>query len=668
MVAATWQIEEGMPYPMGVTLTDKGANFTLFSLNAERVELCLFDGENRETRLVLPTRTGSVFCGFVPRVRAGQRYGFRVHGYGETKQGQGFNPQKLLVDPYSKLIDGRPVYRNEAEMALFHQSDGRDNGEIAPKSVVVGADGFDWSGDVRPDVSWGETVVYEAHVKGFTKQFPDLENAGTYRALADGRVIKYLKDLGITSVELLPVQQHLDEYHLQKVRLSNYWGYNTYSHFAAEPSYASDPENAADELKQAVKALHRAGLEVIMDVVYNHTAEQDWPGPLLCQKGIDNALWYWLRPDGSYENWSGCGNTLNIAHRDVARWVADSLRYWAEEFHIDGFRFDLGTVLAREPDFQAYGKFFNTLYQDPVLARCKLIAEAWDIGADGYHLGNFPQPFAEWNGRFRDDMRAFWVWESGNLGMFAERFSGSSDIFNHSGRRPSASVNFITAHDGFTLNDLVSYNEKHNEANGEQNRDGHGENISYNHGVEGATDDKAVLEAREYTAKALLASLFLSNGTPMLLAGDEFGNSQNGNNNGYCQDNPTTWLDWPGKRHVLQDYVRGLIRVRSEIGLLADDKWWDEDEVRWLDSDGLEMGDAGWHNRGSKAMQILLEGGWLLLVNAKRSRQLFNLPQGSWKVSCVPSGKSNYTAEGRFAAAHMGIWILKKAGSDGFEV
>ena len=479
--------------------------------------------------------------------------------------------------------------------------------------------------------------------------------------MSDPRLVDYLKKLGITAVELLPIHQHLDEYHLQRQGLSNYWGYNTYSHFAVEPSYAVNPANAEDELKKAVRTLHKAGIEVILDVVYNHTAEQDGQGPMLCQRGIDNTLWYWLNGDGYYENWSGCGNTLNIVRRDVTRWAADSLRYWVEEFHVDGFRFDLGTVLGREPDFQAYGRFFQVVYQDPVLASRKLIVEAWDIGEGGYHLGNFPQPFAEWNGCFRDDMRAFWVWESGSLGAFAERLAGSSDIFCHSGRRPSASINFITAHDGFTLHDLVSYNEKHNVANGEENRDGHNENISYNHGVEGETYDIHVLNDREYTAKALLASLLMANGTPMLLAGDEFGNSQGGNNNGYCQDNSISWLDWPDKRHGLQTYVQELIAVRNRIRLLNEDQWWNEQRVQWLSSDGLAMGETCWYNRGIKAMQVLIDGEWLLLVNAKRSQQLFNLPQGQWEMSCVPSKKFNYSSA-KCTVEHMGIWILHKKG------
>lgn len=661
MNAGTWHVKAGRPYPLGVSLQENGANFAVFSFNAEAVELCLFDGAH-ETRLKLPSRFGTVFCGFVPGVRPGQRYGFRVHAENVGGHYACFNPQKLLIDPYAKKIDGVPRYRNAEEMAWFHHTDGRDNAAVAPKSVVAAPSEFDWEGDRRPDTPWQHTVIYEAHVKGLTKQFPDLAHAGTYRALADERVIAYLQQLGVTAVELLPVHQHLDEYHLQQTGLSNYWGYNTYSHFALEPDYAANPAHADDEFKHAVKVLHRAGIEVILDVVYNHTAEQDIHGPTLCQRGLDNSLWYWQDAEFEYENWSGCGNTLKVVNRDISRWVMDSLRYWVEEFHVDGFRFDLGTVLGREPGFNTYGRFLNTLFQDPVLAGCKFIAEAWDMGEDGYHVGKFPQPFAEWNGLFRDDMRAFWNWENGNLGAFAERLSGSADMFDHSGRLPSAGVNFITAHDGFTLEDLVSYNEKHNEANGEQNRDGHNENFSYNHGTEGASSDTEVLQAREYTAKALLASLFLSAGTPMLLAGDEFGNSQKGNNNSYCQDNETTWLDWPSEKHVLQDYVRGLIDLRKQIKLLNTDTWWKPSQALWLNSDGLEMTESDWHNHSKKAMQVLLDGEWLLLVNGKRSAQSFKLPQGSWKMSFVPSEKFNYGADGASCEVlHMGVWVLRKA-------
>ena len=651
-------IQPGRPYPMGASCRDGGVNFALASAHAEKVELCLFDG-GRETRLALQARSGSVFHGFVPGIGAGQRYGFRVYGRNEAARGLCFNPNKLLLDPYAKKVDGQPRYGSGEDMAWYAPHDGRDNAAVAPKSVVVSEGGFDWENDAPPDIPWAETVIYEAHVKGLTKQFPDLAEGGTYAALADARVIAYLKGLGITAVELMPVQLHLDEYHLQRHGLRNYWGYNTYAPFAPEPAYAADAARAEDELRTAVKALHRAGIEVILDVVYNHTAEQDWTGPMLCQRGIDNRLWYWVDGEGDYLNWSGCGNSINASHRETGRWIADSLRYWAEQFHIDGFRFDLGTVLAREPDFQAYGRFLQILYQDPVLSSKKLIFEAWDLGEDGYRLGGFPAPFAEWNGQFRDRMRRFWVWESGDLGAFAACLAGSPDLYRHSGRPPSSGINFITAHDGFTLHDLVSYNHKHNHANGEDNRDGHDDNISYNHGAEGETADMQILQNREYTAKALLASLFLSKGTPMLLGGDEFGNSQGGNNNAYCQDNPTAWLNWPQGGHVLQDYVKNLLAVRRRISLLAEeDIWWPSERAVCLAADGRAMEEGDWQNHGSKAVQVRLDGSWLLLVNAKRSGQTFRLPQGVWQVESAPSAHYDRNRD-LFSVEHMGLWVLR---------
>lgn len=653
-------LSDGRPYPMGATVQANGTNFALFSSHADKVELCLFDDNGGETRLPLPARSGHIWHGFAEGVGEGQRYGYRVYGSGHAASGLFFNPQKLLLDPYTKAVAGTAHYRNEAELAWFRYDDARDNAAVAPKSVVTGEGGFDWQGDAFPDVPWANTVIYEAHVKGLTKLVPDLPHAGTYAALADQQVIGRLKDLGVTAVELLPVHLHLDEFHLQKRGLANYWGYNTYSHFAVEPRYAADPQDAANELRRAVKALHAAGIEVILDVVYNHTAEQDLEtGLMLCQRGIDNPAWYWLTCNG-YCNWTGCGNTLQVSQTHVTRWVMDSLRYWAEEFHIDGFRFDLGAVLGREPDFHTYGRFFQAVAQDPVLAGRKLIAEPWDIGGEGYRLGQFPYPFAEWNDRFRDDMRAFWVHESGNLGAFAERLAGSSDIFRHSGKRPSAGVNFITAHDGFTLRDLLSYNHKHNEANGEGNRDGHSHNLSWNHGVEGETLQAQVLEARTYAAKALLASLLLANGTPMLLGGDEFGNSQRGNNNGYCQDNETTWLDWAARDEALENYVQNLLALRREIGLLGEDAWWDTERVRWLVSDGREMNRCDWENRETKSLQVLIDNKWLLAVNAKRSPQTYVLPQGEWVCRLAPAQAQIDHA--KCTVPNMGIWIFSQIG------
>ncbi|MDO5357099.1 MAG: glycogen debranching protein GlgX [Conchiformibius sp.] len=647
----------GRPYPMGAHADGNGVNFAVFSAHAEWIDVCLFDENGKEQRFRLPEKSGDVFHGHISGIGAGQRYGYRADGAGAY-----FNPAKLLLDPYTRQVDGTVYLRTAAERALFDPADRQDNAAAAPKSVVVADSRFDWGDDRHPDTPWAQTMIYEAHVKGLTRLFPDLADAGTYRALADPRLIAHLQALGITAVELLPVQQHADEYRLQTAGLTNYWGYNTLAHFAVEPTYATRPEQAADELRQAVKALHAAGIEVILDVVYNHTAEQDESGAMLCQRGLDNASWYWTDENGGYINWSGCGNTLNTACRDVARWLADSLRYWVQSFHIDGFRFDLATILGREPDFQAAGRLLNILYQDPILAPRKLIAEAWDLS--GEQMGAFLPPFAEWNGRFRDDIRRFWLWESGDLGRLAERLAGSSDLFRRHGRRPSASVNFLTAHDGFTLHDLTAYNEKHNEANGENNRDGHHDNISYNHGCEGASSDADILRLRRHSAKALLATLFLANGTPMLLAGDEFGNSQYGNNNAYCQDNETAWLDWAAFDRELFDYAVSLSALRRQIPVFARDNWFDGSNVRWLNVYGSAMGEDDWHDREVKAMQVVLDNDWLLLINGKRREQTFRLPEGNWQCRSAPNEDYSHTGA-ECLVRQMGIWLFHNVYSNG---
>ena len=647
---------EGRAYPLGSSLTrmgnHDGVNFALMSRHATAVTLCLFDAEGGERR-VSAHKDGDIWHIFVAGLTAGQRYGWRVDG--ENHSGGCYNPQKLLLDPYAKAIDGLPQYRDADELALHHHSDPRDNAAFAAKSVVVGASNFDWEAPLR--TPWKNTIILETHVKGFSRQNPAIPRdiAGTFAGMAHPASVEYLKNLGITAVELLPISQHLDEVHLQRRSLRNYWGYNVFAHNVPDARYGSP-----DDLKHLVKTLHRAGIEIILDVVYNHSAEQDIYGPTLCQRGIDNRHYYWLDDHGDYINHTGCGNTLNLAHPEIMQWVLDSLRYWVSEYHIDGFRFDLASVLGRTPDFNARAGFFTAIQQDPLLAGIKMIAEPWDIGPGGYNLGQYPARFSEWNGRFRDDMRGFWLWENGWLGALAQRFSGSDDIYRHDWRGAASSINFITAHDGFTLRDLVSYSYKHNEANGEDNRDGENHNYSYNHGTEGETDDPAINTERQRSSKALLACLLLAQGVPMLLGGDERGHSQRGNNNSYCQDNPITWLDWQNGSYVLQDYTQELIRVRSQIKLLTDDCWWEKERVQWLNADSSPMTEYCWHNRGSKAIQIVLDDEWLLLVNAKRSRQLFNLPQGNWEISCVPSEKLNYEETGKCVVEHMGIWILHK--------
>lgn len=657
-----WTIRAGRADPLGACVRDGGVNFVLFSAQAEKIELCLFVAD-QETRLCLPARSGHLWHGFVPGATAGLRYGYRIHGGAGARY---CNPQKLLIDPYTRALDGSPGYGSAEERAWFDPGDSRDNAARAAKSVVSGNHACDWGDDSHPDVAWAQTVIYEVHVKGFTRLFPDLKHAGSYRALADPRVIAHLTRLGVTAVELLPIQQHFDEAELQRRGMVNYWGYNTVAHFAVEPRYAADSAQAAAEFSAAVKALHSAGIEVILDVVYNHTAEEDRKGPLLCQRGIDNAAWYLTDDAGDYLNHSGCGNTVQVAHRDITRWLLDSLRYWVENFHVDGFRFDLATVLGREPEFAPYGKFFQALYQDPVLRARKLIVEPWDLGDRGYQLGAFAQPLSEWNGRFRDDIRRFWVQQSGALGLFAERFAGSSDLFCHDGRAPAASLNFITAHDGFTLRDLVSYDHKHNEANGEQNQDGSEDNFSDNHGVEGKTRDPEILAARRDTQKALLATLLLANGTPMLLAGDEFGHSQQGNNNAYCQDNETTWLNWRDRDEELLSYCRALIACRKEFTESGGQGAWWGQNVRWFTCDAREMRAQDWSNRQTKALQILIDDHWLLLVNGKRGAQGFFLPEGAWRCRLAPREMQQQSLSPQDGVSQliipcMGLWVYRRA-------
>ena len=628
----------GKPSPMGYSQTlENGlkiSNFALFSSVADAIELCLFR-DGKESRFAM-RRTDDIWHVAIEGVELNDEYAFRITGKNDRTLA---NPQKLMLDPYAKAVTHKPDLSSPEARSIFLLNDGRDNAAVAPKGRMVD-ESFDWNGDCKPSIPWAQTIVYELNVKGFSQLNSRIpENIrGTYAALAHPENIAYFKSLGITSLELLPVNFFIDEPHLQEKGLRNYWGYNPLAIFALEPSYAADQKHPLNEFKSMVKALHQAGIEVILDVVFNHTAESEKSFPTFCQRGIDDKTYYWQNEHGDYLNWTGCGNMLNLANDVTRKWVLDCLRYWVTECHVDGFRFDLATVLGREtPDFNPNAQLFAEMEQDDVLQQIKLIAEPWDIGYYGYQVGYFPAYFSQWNDRFRDDMCRFWLWQSGEVGAFAERFAGSSDIFKREERLPHGSLNFITAHDGFTLRDLVSYNHKHNDANGEENRDGRNENYSYNHGIEGSQLDladecqSAVEKRRVLSEKALLGSLLLSNGVPMLLAGDEFGNTQYGNNNGYCQDNEITWLKWDNFNQTLFDFTKQTIVLRKKIQSLQQGAWWSDENVEWLNTGGNPMTLDDWHNRESKALQVMLDGKYLFLINAKTEPQSFYLPKGKWK-------------------------------------
>ena len=628
----------GKPSPMGYSQTRENglkiSNFALFSSAADAVELCLFR-DGKESCFAM-SRTDNIWHVAIEGVELNDEYAFRITGKNDRTLA---NPQKLMLDPYAKAVTHKPDLSSLEARSIFLLNDERDNAAVAPKGRIVD-EYFDWSGDCKPSIPWAQTIVYELNVKGFSQLNSRIpENIrGTYVALAHPENIAYFKSLGITSLELLPVNFFIDEPHLQEKGLRNYWGYNPLAIFALEPSYAADQKHPLNEFKSMVKALHQAGIEVILDVVFNHTAESEKSFPTFCQRGIDDKTYYWQNEHGDYLNWTGCGNMLNLANDVTRKWVLDCLRYWVTECHVDGFRFDLATVLGREtPDFNPNAQLFAEMGQDDVLQQIKLIAEPWDIGHYGYQVGYFPAYFSQWNDRFRDDMCRFWLWQSGEVGAFAERFAGSSDIFKREGRLPHGSLNFITAHDGFTLRDLVSYNHKHNDANGEENRDGRNENYSYNHGIEGSQLDladecqSAVEKRRVLSEKALLGSLLLSNGVPMLLAGDEFGNTQYGNNNGYCQDNEITWLKWDNFNQTLFDFTKQTIVLRKKIQSLQQGAWWSDENVEWLNTGGNPMTLDDWHNRESKALQVMLDGKYLFLINAKTEPQSFYLPKGKWR-------------------------------------
>jgi isoamylase len=612
---------------LGATWDGAGVNFALFSENATGVELCLFEGD-RETRVTISEQTEHVWHIYLPEARPGVRYGYRVQGPWEPQAGHRFNAAKLLLDPYARAIDGAVTWSDalfgyqvghpDADLSL----DGRDSAPGMPKSVVVDT-AFTWGNDRAPRIPWSQTIIYEVHVKGFTARHPDVPEdlRGTYAGLVSPAALNHLKSLGVTAVELMPIHQFVADKHLVERGMTNYWGYNSIGFFAPEVRYASAREAGAhvNEFKTMVKILHEEGIEVILDVVYNHTAEGNHLGPTLCFRGLDNAAYYRLNGDRRYYlDYTGCGNTLDMTHPRALQLLMDSLRYWIQEMRVDGFRFDLAAALARElDDVDRLGSFFDIIHQDPVISQVKLIAEPWDLGEGGYQVGNFPNHWAEWNGVYRDTVRAFWKGDEGQAGNMGHRLTGSSDLYGRGGRRPYASINFVTAHDGFTLRDLVSYNDKHNEANGEDNRDGADHNLSWNHGVEGPTDDVKILELRERQTRNFLATLLLSQGVPMICAGDEIGHTQNGNNNAYCQDNELSWLDWrlDGRRKALLAFTRFLIRLRRHHPVLRRKQFFygraihsEVKDLTWVRPDGREMTDDDWNNGLTRCLSLRLGG------------------------------------------------------------
>ncbi|MBI3896419.1 MAG: glycogen debranching protein GlgX [Acidobacteria bacterium] len=627
------KIRLGNPYPLGATWDGAGVNFAIFSEHATRVGLCLFDfpdAEHESARIALPEQTDLVWHGYLPGILPGQLYGYRVHGPYEPSAGHRFNPNKVVLDPYAKGI-GRATQWSE-EMFGYRigdpeedlSLDERDNAAYAPLAVVVDS-AFTWGDDRPPRTPWHKTVIYELHVKSFTKLHPNVpeEARGAYAGLTSEEPIRHLKELGVTAVELLPVHHHVNDHPLVQRGLSNYWGYNTLAFFAPDMRYAvsSVPSSSVREFKTMVRNLHLAGLEVILDVVYNHTAEGNQLGPTLSLRGIDNASYYRLVQENPryYMDYTGCGNTLNMRHPRVLQLIMDSLRYWVLEMHVDGFRFDLASALARElHEVDKLGAFFDIIHQDPVLSQVKLIAEPWDLGEGGYQVGNFPAGWTEWNGRYRDTVRRFWKGDGGVVSELASRLAGSSDLYEQSGRRPYASINFITSHDGFTLHDLVSYNEKHNEANGENNQDGENNNLSWNCGVEGPTEDPAILSLRETQKRNFIATLMLSQGVPMINGGDEAGRTQGGNNNVYCQDNETSWFHWdltPAQKDLLA-FTRTLIRFRLEQPALRRRKFFqgrrirgaDVKDLAWFKPNGKEMDDNDWNAPFARTLGMLVSG------------------------------------------------------------
>jgi glycogen operon protein len=666
----------GRPHPLGATWDGSGVNFSIYSEAAEQVELCLFDetGHNETARVKLPERTTFVWHGYIKGMQPGQLYGYRVSGPFEPEKGLRFNPHKLLIDPYAKALAGQvdwnsPVFPyqfggEDADLTVDEQDDAAG----MQKCVVVNPF-FDWEDDRPLRIPLSDSIIYEAHVKGFTKCHPDLpENIrGTYAGMASKPAVQYLKSLGITSLELMPVHSFLTDKHLADKGLTNYWGYNTTNFFSPDARYSSAGDRGGQiaDFKNMVKSLHREGIEVILDVVYNHTSEGNHMGPMLSFRGIDNPTYYRLVGDNAryYMDYTGTGNSLNVRNPQVLKLIMDSLRYWIQEMHVDGFRFDLASTLARElHDVDRLSAFFDVIHQDPVISQVKLIAEPWDVGEGGYQVGNFPARWAEWNGRYRDTVRRYWKSEDGQLSDLAYRLTGSSDLYDRDGRRPSASINFVTAHDGFTLNDLVSYNEKHNEQNGEDNKDGANDNNSWNLGAEGPTEDASINEARERQMRNFLATLLFSQGVPMILSGDEVARTQDGNNNAYCQDNELTWLNWEldERKQGLLDFTRKLIKIRASHPALHQRKFYQDRKIRgsegkdvlWLRPDGDEMTDEEWSLGWVRALGMAINGralgdvdqdgvdivddDFLLLLNCHHEPIRFFLPKAagvaSWQV------------------------------------
>lgn len=624
------KIYVGNPFPLGATWDGEGVNFAVYAENATGVELCLFSSvadEEESVKIRLIERSGHIWHAYLPGIRPGQLYAFRVSGPYEPHNGHRFNSNKLLLDPNAKAIAGNVIWND----ALFGYQIGHpdedlsfsntDSAPYMPKCVVID-EHYDWEGVQRPHIPYHQTVIYEAHVKGLTQTHPGIpeELRGTYAAIGHPVIIDYLKNLGITAIELMPVHFFIDDRHLVERGLSNYWGYNTVGFFVPDARYASGSllGDQVKEFKDMVKALHRAGIEVILDVVYNHTGEGSHMGPTLCFRGIDNATYYRLAEDKSfYMDYTGTGNTLNTNLPNVLRLIMDSLRYWIHHMQIDGFRFDLAAALARELHaVDRLSSFFDIIYQDPVISQVKLIAEPWDVGEGGYQVGNFPSGWSEWNGKYRDCIRDYWRGAPSVLAEFAERFTGSSDLYREDYRRPTASINFITAHDGFTLHDLVSYNDKHNEANGEDNQDGENHNRSWNCGWEGPTDDPGINDLRNRQKRNFLTTLFLSQGVPMLLAGDEIGRTQQGNNNAYCQDNEISWIDWASADQKLYDFTRKLIEFRKSHPVFCRRRWFQGqpikgrglEDIAWFLPDGKEMADENWNEDYARSLGVFLNG------------------------------------------------------------